>query len=394
MCVCQVAWAPLDADVHVTKPNSRIIKWLKASNRRVMERLLKDKLFFLDGWNRPEAGSQGTPRPTYAETDFKVICPVASGHLPVRKEWLDMMMQKYTLESTRTMLEEHIAEHNKIHNPSGEAHDSTASNKRSASSAGLDSQRQTHGTVLPEVPGAPKNEAELTQADGPLTVLETQGQKLYFTKSGRLWLWGQVDDTMRAGLCLVLVFGLWFINEDVQKEKAKQKKTQSKLWDWKMQSEEHKGVFICEKESTDKKKFPEHEAKTLKEFVAFLSEAGIVNPHVECHDLATTYDKSPDGQVTGMKVTVTNRADSCFKVSQRPSNCNAEYDNLGSTLILGAGHAEWDMSTGQHSMGLMCMHDRMSYEETSQLTGIAPLKPGLCLSKDIRVEKNALRQLA
>ena len=185
-CVCQVAWADLDSDVHVTKPNSRIIKWLKASNKRVMQRLLMDTLFFLDGWERPEAGSHGTPRPTYAETDFKVICPVASGHLPVRKEWQDMMMQKYTNELVRTELQELIAEHNKIHNPSGDAHDSTASNKRSASSAGLDAGRQSHATKLPEDPGAPKNEAELAQADGPLNALECQGQKLYFTKSGHL----------------------------------------------------------------------------------------------------------------------------------------------------------------------------------------------------------------
>ena len=199
---------------------------------------------------------------------------------------------------------------------------------------------------------------------------------------------------MSAGLCLVLVFGSWCINEDVQKEKEKQKKTGSKLWDWKMQSEDHKGVFVCQKQSGDKTSFPDNEAKTLKEFVSFLSDAGVVNPHVECHDLTTNYDKDPGGQVTGMKITVTNRADSCFKVLQRPTNCNAEYDNLGSTLVLGTGHSEWDMSTGRHSKGLVCMLDRMSYEETSQLTGIAPLKPGICLSNDIHVEKGTLRQLA
>ena len=95
-----------------------------------------------------------------------------------------------------------------------------------------------------------------------------------------------------------------------------------------------------------------------------------------------------------MKATVTSRADSCFKARQRPANCNAEFDNLGSALILGAGHSEWDMSTGHRARGSACMLDRMSYEETPQLTGIAPLKPGICLTKDIRVEKNTLRQLA
>ena len=38
--VCQVVWADLDADVHVTQPNTRLTKWLKASNKRAMKQLL------------------------------------------------------------------------------------------------------------------------------------------------------------------------------------------------------------------------------------------------------------------------------------------------------------------------------------------------------------------
>ena len=266
-----------------------------------------------------------------------------------------MMMQKYQHESTRTMLQERIDEHNKIHKPSGVAHDSAASNKRSASSAGLDSERQARATALPEDTGAPKNEAELTSADGPLSALECQGQKLYFTKSGHLWIWGEKDDIMSAGLCLVLVFGSWCINEDVQKEKEKAAKNNSKLWDWKMHNAEHKAVFVCKKQSTDKSTFPDNQAKTLKEFVLFLSEAGVTKPHVECHEVATTYEKDPGGQVTDMKVTVTNTSDSCFKVCHRPKNCSAEYENLGSALVLGTGHQEWDMLTGHHKMGYVCM---------------------------------------
>ena len=93
--VCQVVWADLDADVHVTQPNTRLTKWLKASNKRVMKQLLMDKLFFVNGWTRPEVGPSNNPRPTYQEGDFKIICPDASGHLPVRKEWIDMMENKY-----------------------------------------------------------------------------------------------------------------------------------------------------------------------------------------------------------------------------------------------------------------------------------------------------------
>ena len=75
-------------------------------------------------------------------------------------------------------------------------------------------------------------------------------------------------------------------------------------------------------------------------------------------------------------------------------NCPAEYDNLGSTLVLGNGHADWDMTTGLHKNRLVCVKDRMSYENTAQMTGIAPMKPGICLVKAFRVKLNTLRQLA
>ena len=61
----------------------------------------------------------------------------------------------------------------------------------------------------------------------------------------------------------------------------------------------------------------------------------------------------------------------CYKVAKRPANCGAEFDNLGSALLLGQGHSDWDMTTGMHKQGLVCLKDRMSYEETAQLTGIA-----------------------
>ena len=61
--------------------------------------------------------------------------------------------------------------------------------------------------------------------------------------------------------------------------------------------------------------------------------------------------------------------------------------------MLGNGHADWDMTTGKHKKGLLCIHDRMSCDETPQMTGIAPVKPGICLAKAILVKQNTLRQL-
>ena len=62
--------------------------------------------------------------------------------------------------------------------------------------------------------------------------------------------------------------------------------------------------------------------------------------------------------------------------------------------MLGQGHADWDMATGVHKQGLVCLKGRMSYDETAQMTGIAPVTLGVCLAKAIWVQHNTLSQLA
>ena len=219
------------------------------------------------------------------------------------------------------------------------------------------------------------------------------GQTLYFTQSGHLWAWGEKDDSLSAGLCLALVFGQFCLHQDVEKAKKEAAKKDGKIWDWAVASEEHSGVYLTDR-LVNGQPFPKEHARTLKEFVSHLASAGVIDPHMECHELKTSYSKNPDGEVTGATTTIKNVVPCCYKVCKRPAHCTAEYDNLGSALLLGNGHGDWDMTTGMHKQGLVCLKDRMSYEETAQLTGIAPVKLGVCLVKTIRVQKDTLRQLA
>jgi hypothetical protein len=80
-------------------------------------------------------------------------------------------------------------------------------------------------------------------------------------------------------------------------------------------------------------------------------------------------------------------------VSKRPTNTPAEYDNLGSELVLGSDKGSWNPSTRQHAKGLLAMCDRVTYDENPQIGGMAPLKLGVCLTKAIRVKKDTLRKL-
>ena len=78
-----------------------------------------------------------------------------------------------------------------------------------------------------------------------------------------------------------------------------------------------------------------------------------------------SYQKNPHGAVTGATTTIKHVVPCCFTVCTHPVHCNAaEYDDLGTVLLLGKGHSDWDRTTAVHKQGLMCLKDRLSYQET------------------------------
>ena len=63
-----------------------------------------------------------------------------------------------------------------------------------------------------------------------------------------------------------------------------------------------------------------------------------------------------------------------FKVRMQAANVNLEFDNLGSSLVLGDDAASWDLTTRKHSKGYLAIQDRMVYDESPNIGGLAPLK--------------------
>ena len=86
--------------------------------------------------------------------------------------------------------------------------------------------------------------------------------------------------------------------------------------------------------------------------------------------------------------------------SQRPilclhtSMCEHGCNPLRSVLVLGDDAKSWDLTTRKHKLGYMTIMDRMVYDESPNIGGVAPLKWGVCLDKAIRIKKDTLRQLA
>ena len=99
-----------------------------------------------------------------------------------------------------------------------------------------------------------------------------------------------------------------------------------------MKSERHEGIFTCE---GMQEKFPDDVASTLGDFIAYLADNGVVEPHIECHNFKTDFTKDDKDQVTGCTLSIDNVEPCSFKVMKRAANVNPEFDNLGSSLVLG-----------------------------------------------------------
>ena len=386
-----VSWADLDSDNQTPDHHVKIATFVKRGSRQVMKKLLSEKLFVLDGYQKPDAKIEETPRPSYQESDYKIICPVASGHLPLRAEWLELHSQKYTEADIKEQLQAMVDEHNKVHNPDGKPH-VAADRKRTASAAGLPGRSQETGEEIPEDSSAPRTVEELTAKDGPISMISVRGQQFHFTKSGHLWIYGTADDVLPRGLCVAQIFGKFFINENVKVEKDKKG---AKCIDWDMKSESHEGIFTCEgMQEKLQEKFPDDVASTLGDFIAYLAQNGVVEPHIECHNAKTEFTKDDKDQVIGCKLSITNSEPCTFKLMKRASNVNPEFENLGSSLVLGDDAASWDLTSRRHSKGYLTIADRMVYDESPNIGGLAPVKFGVCLVKAIRIKKDTLRQLA
>ena len=159
---CYVVWADIDSDHHITGPNAKITKWLKGGGQQThyAQPFEGKDLFCLQGWRKPEAGSKYVPMPTYQDSDFKLLCPVASGHLPLRQEWLELMEAKYTNDTVKLAFNAFVKSHSETYNPSGKPLES-ADRNRTPSSPNLPSTREDKGTELPLDEHAPTTEREL-----------------------------------------------------------------------------------------------------------------------------------------------------------------------------------------------------------------------------------------
>ena len=167
---------------------------------------------------------------------------MASGHLPLRAEWLELYIQKYTEEDIKEQFQALVDAHNKVHIPDGQPH-KASDRKCTASAAGLLGLSQETIAEIPDGASAPQHVAELTAKDGPISMITAPSQQFHLTKTGHLWIHSTSDDILPHGLCVALIFWKFVTNEHVQAEKNE---PGAVCLNWDMKSERHEGIFTCE----------------------------------------------------------------------------------------------------------------------------------------------------
>ena len=75
-----------------------------------------------------------------------------------------------------------------------------------------------------------------------------------------------------------------------------------------------------------------------------------------------------------------------------PKEFKEDAQNAGSRLLLG-DVGSWDLPASKHSNGLLKMAPSVDYIDSRQFKGIAPGKPGIYLTKNIKVSKGNLRKI-
>ena len=68
-----VSWADLDSDHQTADHHLKIANFVKRGSRQATEKLLSEKTFILDGYQKADAMMEETPRPTYTESNLSLI---------------------------------------------------------------------------------------------------------------------------------------------------------------------------------------------------------------------------------------------------------------------------------------------------------------------------------
>ena len=130
----------------------------------------------------------------------------------------------------------------------------------------------------------------------------------------------------------------------------------------------------------------------LGEFLRYLHRMGVAQPSFECHKVVFKIPEDAAGDVVGTTIEIEPSQACVYSVLPTPKEFKEDAQNAGSRLLLG-DVGSWDLPASKHSNGLLKMAPSVDYIDSRQFKGIAPGKPGIYLTKNIKVSKGNLRKI-
>ena len=383
---CVWAATDLERGMHAAKTNALIGQHIQQSLASELSMLLTKRLYLLDGFVQAEY-SADTPKPTLAASGMKALCPTEDGHLAIRQDWVDATIAKLGGANTEAFhnFQKLVAEHNNAHNPS---HEAWNDKKRKADEHTLPTDRRALAIEIQPKEGDPTTKDELTASGNDYLCIPCQGHELLFGEDGTLWLWPLSDDVFSDLEMLTMCYGQFSTGPAA--EAALLKPGTRK---YAMESPSHKVRVESAPSDMNGKPFT-NELSTIGEFWLHLTSANVLDTAVDCHSAKTEFEKDAAGGVSTAVLCIKPTMVVAWTAQAKPDGFKENNANAGSRLMCGEHAKNWDWASGMHTLGLICMFDNVNLQQTKRGPTVSPLKPGIFVTKPLRVTASKLIRLA
>ena len=209
-------------------------------------------------------------------------------------------------------------------------------------------------------------------------MIEALGQEFFYTTNGELWCHGKVDDVVDTKLPVSLVFGMYALNDQAQKEIQG-----GKAWKFEFSSTDE--LVQCSS-AVKKDACPEGLAPLSTILTA------LENPKIECHDCVPKFIHDDAGAIVAQEYEIKCTKACSYTPTKIPKEFNEEWENAATRMFLGSAIQNWDMATKEHKSGRFVVKFRLHHQESKQFEGINPIKPGIFLKSPVKVKAGTLRR--
>ena len=403
--VVSTVFAPMDME----RPdvNEAIASFLERNQQAALKDQLVQKMYFVEGFAMSEYVAD-TPKPCIADNMFKACHVTSTGTLAVKQDWVNSVAQKTGAPESEawTLVSNAIAAHNESFNagaataPDADDDAGQGGVKRPGVVGRLEG-RQPDPIKVPAGATDPKSRTELVAAFDAAGVsyvtVNAQEQELFIGSDASCWLYGIQEGEVSHLEALFLVYGRFHIG--AQAEQALSNANGAFRYGF---TDPGSLVNASVSDNISLKGEFTTELSTLGQFYKFLADNDHVNVAIECHQASLKFETDHADVATSSTLEVSPKQPACFSPTAVPTGNQEDWQNVGSRLLVpsaaatAAGRAKMWSTDGVHKLGLLVMYHHLKYDQVKSgaTSSVRPTKPGIYLSKPLKIGENELVRLA